>query len=171
MANNIGRKFWETLAIAENIAVVLTLSGTIFCGTLQVVGRYLIASPIPWTEEMARYFMIWTVFISAVIAVRDDQHVVLDYFIKIFSERYRKLYSAVVCLIVIFIIILTLPGSIKMLASSSTTASPILRLDLSYIYLAWPVSAVFMIVHLLNYIFTYIHDFITYATRTADSKN
>ena len=47
------------------------LSGSI---AAQVLYRYVLEIPSPWTEEMARYLFIWSAFLAAAVSVgRDDQ--------------------------------------------------------------------------------------------------
>src|SRR5438045_4614717 len=47
--------------------------------TLQIFSRYtaLIPSYI-WTEEMARFFLVWTVMIGAMLGVRESRHFEVD---------------------------------------------------------------------------------------------
>ncbi len=41
---------------------------------LQVVGRHVLRSPIPWTEEIARLLLAWLMAVGGVIALRHAQH-------------------------------------------------------------------------------------------------
>ncbi|MBS3918195.1 MAG: TRAP transporter small permease subunit [Deltaproteobacteria bacterium] len=42
---------------------------------LGVLFRYVLKAPLPWSEEMARYLMIWGVSLGASIAFREGSHV------------------------------------------------------------------------------------------------
>ena len=46
--------------------------------TWQVVSRYLFASPSSWTEEVARFLLIWIGTLGAAYAFRTNMHIGLD---------------------------------------------------------------------------------------------
>lgn len=57
--------------IQKAIIVVLfmvALAVTFF----QILNRMIFKLPIAWTEEVARYLLIWLTFLSAVVATRTD---------------------------------------------------------------------------------------------------
>lgn len=47
---------------------------------LQVVFRYFFKAPLSWSEESARYFMIWLAMIGSVMAVFTGEHIVVEIF-------------------------------------------------------------------------------------------
>jgi TRAP-type C4-dicarboxylate transport system permease small subunit len=51
-------------------AIVLLLTAMTLVVVLGIVARYILLISIPWTEEMARYFMIWTAFMAFGLAYR-----------------------------------------------------------------------------------------------------
>jgi TRAP-type C4-dicarboxylate transport system permease small subunit len=46
------------------------LAVMVVCILVQIVSRYLIAEPLAWTEELARYAMIWSGLAGATVAYR-----------------------------------------------------------------------------------------------------
>ena len=59
-------------------SIVILLSLMIIFAFLQVLFRYALRLPYPWTEELARYLMIWLVFIGAAAGVRLENHIKID---------------------------------------------------------------------------------------------
>src|SRR5688572_32814265 len=59
--------------LAASVAIL------IFPVSLQIFSRYtaLIPSYI-WTEEMARFFFIWSIMIGAMVGIREGTHFVVD---------------------------------------------------------------------------------------------
>jgi len=43
--------------------------------SVQVITRYIFNNPISWTEEMARFILVWITFIGAAISLKQNQHV------------------------------------------------------------------------------------------------
>ena len=45
---------------------------------IQVFFRFVLQSPLRWTEELARYLMIWLVLLASSIAMRNRAHLQVD---------------------------------------------------------------------------------------------
>jgi len=73
------------LGILEKILEAVTMVG--FIGMLlatggQVMFRYVLQVPVPWTEELARMLFIVTMFLGIAIAIREQEHIVVDFLFK-----------------------------------------------------------------------------------------
>jgi TRAP-type C4-dicarboxylate transport system permease small subunit len=60
----IGRRLFTLVGIVANAMVVVMVFAILF----QVVARYIVANPPFWTEELARYAMIWAGSLGAALA-------------------------------------------------------------------------------------------------------
>jgi TRAP-type C4-dicarboxylate transport system permease small subunit len=56
---------------------------------MQVILRYAFDSPLTWSEELARYLMIWCAFLGWVIASRHHSHLAMTYVIDKAPRRAR----------------------------------------------------------------------------------
>ncbi|MDE0211859.1 MAG: TRAP transporter small permease subunit, partial [Boseongicola sp.] len=67
---------------------------------LQVVTRYVLNAPLPWTEELAAHLLIWMVFIGAVGVHRKDTHLRVEMLDEWVSPRLvaaiRLIYDCIV---------------------------------------------------------------------------
>jgi TRAP-type C4-dicarboxylate transport system permease small subunit len=61
----------DTLAIA-------TFAGMFGCVVAQVVFRYFLASPLTWSDELARYLFVWCAFLGWIVAARRHTHLGVD---------------------------------------------------------------------------------------------
>jgi TRAP-type C4-dicarboxylate transport system permease small subunit len=52
------------------IAAIAFLGAMVFAIALQVVARYVFDSPPPWTEEVARYAMVWVGLLGATVSFK-----------------------------------------------------------------------------------------------------
>jgi C4-dicarboxylate transporter DctQ subunit len=53
---------------------------------IQVFFRYVVYLPVPWTEELARYLMVWMGMLGAVAALRQGRHIG----VRVLVERLPK---------------------------------------------------------------------------------
>jgi TRAP-type C4-dicarboxylate transport system permease small subunit len=57
---------------------------------LQVVCRYVLKNPLAWTEELARYLMIWMAFIGSSCVIKKWDNIYVDAFINMFKKKPKK---------------------------------------------------------------------------------
>ena len=80
MLNKIERHFEEVLA---GTFVVIMCAMVFF----QVVMRYVFSLPTSWSDEIAIYAMLWSVYISVSWAVRERSHIRVMNFINLFPKN------------------------------------------------------------------------------------
>lgn len=112
---------------------------------LQITFRYVLAAPLTWTEELARYLYIWACWLGAPVALRRGNHIT----IAVVSDRFpprlgRATALATQALALVFLAQLTLQGTI-LTVKSHTVQAITLPIPWSVIYVAAPISAVLMI--------------------------
>ena len=61
----------------------------------QILSRYVFNSSLPWTEEAARYLMIWGVMLGASLAYRHGYLISIETFVSRLPAAARKLIRAV----------------------------------------------------------------------------
>lgn len=89
--------------ILTGILVVTVLTGVFF--------RYIIRDSLSWTEELARYLMIWAALLAVSVGIKDKEHVGIQLLIKQFPPLITKIITFVVYIItIIFLAVLTVKG-------------------------------------------------------------
>lgn len=73
IAAGLRRLIW-----AEQLLAIALLSVVIVTMAAQVIWRYVLQSPLSWSEEVARLAMIWLTFIAASFVLATRQHIVVD---------------------------------------------------------------------------------------------
>jgi TRAP-type C4-dicarboxylate transport system permease small subunit len=113
-----------------------------------VVFRYILISPLTWSEEVGRYLMIWLGFLAASIAVRDGLHVGVDFVVQwsppALAVWLRRLARAALS---VFLLIVTGYGFI-LVSNLWEQWSPVLNVRMTWPYLAIPVGSLLMLVQL-----------------------
>lgn len=74
-------------------ALFWALAGTVF---LQFFTRYALNDSAGWTEEIARYLLVCTVFIGAAISVRKNNHIHVDFFYRYLPRPVTRVLSTLV---------------------------------------------------------------------------
>ena len=129
------------------VMLVLFLSALTIVVFLQVLFRYVFNLPLFWTEETARYCLIWASMLGAGYALRHGQHIAVTYIV---DRLPGGLYWATVRLAqigVLAIIVVILWGGVELVSITQHQTSPALRIPMAYPYLAMPTGALFMLVH------------------------
>ena len=69
--------------------VIAGVCVTIMCSMVffQVVMRYVFSEPVSWSDEIAQYAMLWSVYLSVSWAVRERAHIRVMNFINIFPGK------------------------------------------------------------------------------------
>ena len=96
--------------VNDAVVVVLFLAMTITV-IIQVFFRFVIQSPLRWTEELARYLMIWLVLMASAIAMRNRSHLQVDVLTSALPQKPKRILTAIVDLLtIVFLCIMTYFG-------------------------------------------------------------
>ena len=66
------------------------LGATVF---YQFITRYVFNDSAAWTEEIARYLLIATVFVGAAIGVGKNNHIQVDFFYRYMPSKMARVFS------------------------------------------------------------------------------
>lgn len=125
------------------LAVMVTL---VFAN---VVSRYMFNYSFSWVEEVTRYMMIWLAYLSAGLALRHRRHVSVELLQDALPRPAVLAVRAMVALIVVGFFGVVAYHGFRYAAFAWIQSTPVLGLSLGLIYLAIPLGALLMIVHLL----------------------
>ena len=111
----------------------------------QVVFRYVLEVPVPWTEELARVLFVQAMLIGMAIAVREDQHIVVDFLFKRLSPRGRHLVGFIFGLFVFLLLLILIRGAWSMVGNNWNSRLVSLGwVRVGYLYIGLLVSLVSM---------------------------
>ena len=128
--------------LAASVAIL------IFPVSLQIFSRYtaLIPSYI-WTEEMARFFFIWSIMIGAMVGIREGTHFVVDLWPPL-NARLQALIRLVAAVFVLVFAFTFLWWGIDFTRFAFNRISELAELPLWYIHLPWPLAGITWILFL-----------------------
>ncbi len=139
--------------IAERV-VQVTLVGMVAVMTViiinQVFMRYLFLYSLSWSEEVARYLMIWVSFLGASLALKYGFHIGVEFVINRIPEKMRGWVNLTAKLGTLLFLIYFTIGGFRVSWAVRDQDSPALLFSMAYAYLSAPVGGLFMIIQLLN---------------------
>jgi TRAP-type C4-dicarboxylate transport system permease small subunit len=117
---------------------------------LQVFMRYLFLFSLSWSEEVARYLMIWVSFLGASLALKYGFHIGVEFVINRIPEKMRGWINLTAKLGVLLFLIYFTIGGFRLSWAVRDQDSPALLFSMAYAYLSAPVGGFFMIIQLLH---------------------
>ena len=129
------------LSLSVTKALIVVLSVVMVIVTLaQVVFRYIVGAPLPWSEELARYCFVWIVFLAGAVGLSRGIHLGVDLFVNALPAGLQKAVDALTSLIIAVFAATVIYASLPVLSLNMFQRSPALGVQMSYIYLAIPIS-------------------------------
>ena len=115
---------------------------------MQVVWRFLLKSPLPWSQDIIRLCFTYLVFLGAAYCVKDNAHLGIDVVVSMLKPKARKVVDLFISLVLLaFFVFLSYYGAVFMQTGTSQMA-PYLPLRMSLYYASVPVSAVLMVFYM-----------------------
>lgn len=143
------RKLSCFLNKAGELGVTVVIALLALVVLLQVVFRYLVDLPLFWTEETARYCLVWASLLGAGVALKRGEHIAVTYVIERLPSGTARVALVLSRVCVGLILAVVLWGGIQLVIVTHFQLSPALRIPMSIPYLAVPVGSCIMLVHLL----------------------
>jgi TRAP-type C4-dicarboxylate transport system permease small subunit len=111
---------------------------------IQVFLRYVLSFSLSWSEEVARYLMIWIAFLGGSLALKKGLHIGVEFVLtRLSAETRRKVSIFSKSVILVFLIYLII-GGVKITWAVRDQSSPALIFSMAYAYLSAPVGGLFM---------------------------
>lgn len=131
------------------VAIAVLMAAMVADVLLGVANRYLFKFSISWTEQLARFLLIWISMLGAAIAVRLGAHIGVM-FVVTRLKRWRSWIMTINSTLVLGFLVLACAYGLKLCFSQSKQTSPVLQLSMFWPYLSIPTGCFFMIIHYLS---------------------
>lgn len=144
--------FYSYLNKLEKVIIVVLMAIMIINVSLGVFYRYVLNNSLSWTEEMARYLMIWFAFLGMSLALKEEMHVGINVIIDLLPDKIRLLFKMLGNLLVMVFLLFLLRYSINHLRIVRIQTSPALGIKMIWAYISVTVGTVLMILEALKLI-------------------
>ena len=132
------------------ITLVVVMTVVVF---LQVIYRYLLAQPLHWSEELARYLFVWISILGAALSVQRRGHFGMDFFFKMLPDKGRRYLIFLIYFLMGVVVLVILVQGIFLVQKTAAQQSPAMEISMGWAYASLPAGAALMVIHLLVIIF------------------
>lgn len=102
---------------------LLALTGVVVVTIAQVFTRFVLRSPLTWTEEIARFLEAWVVFLGSFFALKKGLHVSVDYFVKLMPERLQRIVAVITHVLILIFLLVVLRATVTLIQEIWSTKS------------------------------------------------
>ncbi|WP_299108321.1 TRAP transporter small permease [uncultured Winogradskyella sp.] len=147
------------MAVRKNIDSILSKLLILIMGIMvvnvlwQVFTRFIVGTPSSFTDELARYLMIWLGILGAAYVSGKNMHVAIDVLPqKATVKTQKKLKLVVYVIIVVFALFAMVMGGSRLVYITYVLdqQSPALQIPLAMVYLAIPLSGLLIIYYKIS---------------------
>jgi len=140
-------KIKKTLDIALEYLVMIVVGILVIDVLWQVFTRKILGNQSEITQELAIFLLIWVSLLGAAVAMNKGAHLGIDYFTGKLSIKNRVATEVFVfAAVALFSIYVMVIGGYDLVATTlrMDQRSPIMGIQMGYVYLAVPISGLFM---------------------------
>ena len=132
--------------LAEWVMALLLAAMTLLVG-VQIAGRFVFEYSIFWSDELARFLLIWISFLGMSVGLRRGAHPSIDSLVRMLPSRFgRPVLTVALLLTLVFFAVMVVYGGVLVLRTWPQR-SVALELRMGYPYLAVLVSGLLMFLH------------------------
>lgn len=130
-------------------ALAAILAGMTSIVFVSVLFRYLLNSPLAWTEELASLLFAWLTFVGAYVGFRSRSHIMIDTLVIFLPERLQRAVARAVDACVLLLLGAMVWQGISLAITTWSLEFPAMEISRGYLYLSLPIGAGLMILAIL----------------------
>ena len=140
------KRFFSNLVEWIAACLVVALAVVVF---LQVFNRFVLKTPLAWSEDLAMLLFQWVAFLGAAVGVKRMRHFGIELLVRNLSEKARHRIELLVPPLMAVLAITMVTEGIKLINVNRFRVYS--SMDLSYVwpFLAIPVSGCLILLYLL----------------------
>jgi TRAP-type C4-dicarboxylate transport system permease small subunit len=116
----------------------------------QVVSRYLLRASLPWSEELARFLLMWLAALSSAYAFKVRSHFALHFVVDHFDGRTRQAIGTLVTALVSLFLIVFAWESAKFTLAVRDQIAPGTRMSMAIPYSSALAGSVLMLYYVVK---------------------
>lgn len=117
---------------------------------VSVAFRYVLNSPLTWSEELASLLFAWLTFIGAYVGFRSRSHISIDTLMIFLPPVGRRRVACFVDVCVLLLLALFVWQGMKLAITTWSLEFPAMEISRGYLYISLPIGAVLMAVGLFE---------------------
>ncbi|RIV34325.1 TRAP transporter small permease [Flagellimonas lutimaris] len=121
-----------------------------------VFTRYLLESQSSWTDELARFLLVWLSILGAAYASGRKLHIAIDLWPQNLDPKKKNYLNLIVhSMVLLFAVLVFLIGGLRYVYISFALGqtSPALQLPIGFVNMVLPISGIFILYYKLSELF------------------
>lgn len=146
-------KLKKGLIAALNWMLIVAVAVLVFSVCWGVFTRYVMGEQAQWTEEIARFLLIWISLLGGAVAFGTKGHLGVDFLVEKFHPDARQCMAVAVHLtVLVFASAIFIYGGSQVVADAlrMEQTTPAMGWKMGYVYLSLPISGIFMVLFTLE---------------------
>ena len=144
----VSNKLGYLIEMTSGTFCVLLFAAMIGVTLFGVFFRYVMLNPFEWTEELARFLMLYMSFLAINIALRKREHIAIQFLVQKLPNKISKILDYLVDLLIgLFLIVLMKQGYLMATGTLLTTAT--LSITMFWPYLSVSLGAFLTLLQLI----------------------
>jgi len=130
----------------ERVLVTMLFIFVILTVLMQILCRWFLPNPPIWTEELARYFFIWMVFLSFSYSVKNREDLCLDIVSRHFKRKLSNVFTLFIDILALAVFVFIAYWGFKYIDFTKLNLAPALQISLGLVYCVTPISMVLCVI-------------------------
>ena len=147
------RKLRDGLTRVLETAIIVTMALLVADVVWGVFTRYAMGQQAKWSEELARFLLVWVSLLGGAVAFGTRAHLGVDYFVEQLHPSARRLAAVIAHLVVLFFAVeVLLHGGAQVVSETLNLeqTTPALGWKMGHVYLALPIAGLFVLLYTLE---------------------
>jgi TRAP-type C4-dicarboxylate transport system permease small subunit len=119
------------------VAVLIIMTSIVF---VAVIFRYGLNDALPWSEEIAKFFMVWLTFLAAPVGLSRGSHVAIETLSSYLGGRPRQVVQAFVFMSIIALMVIFVKEGTFLTWNARIQRHSTVDLSILYVYMAMPIG-------------------------------
>jgi TRAP-type C4-dicarboxylate transport system permease small subunit len=145
----------KTIDKLLELALIILMGANVLNVLWQVFTRFVLKDPSSFTEELARYLLIWVGLLGASYAAGKKMHLAIDVVLQTLKHK-KKIWAetGIQVFILLFSFFVMVVGGLRLVTITLTLnqISAALRIKLGYVYLVLPLSGMLIMFYAFVFI-------------------
>lgn len=141
------KKFLDYLIEAACALAVVALTVIV---TLQVFNRFVLKTPLAWSEDLAMLLFQWVVFLGAALGVKRMRHFGIELVVRQLPERLRHMVELLTPIVMAIVALVMIFQGWTILTFNTTRVFSTMDLTYVWAFLPIPLSGVLILIYLVQ---------------------
>ena len=140
-------KLLERLIEAACAVTVVALTVTV---SLLVFNRFVLKTPLAWSEDLAMLLFQWVVFLGAALGVKRMRHFGIELIVRKFPERMRHWVEVLTPVVMAIVALVMIVQGWTILTFNRTRTFPTMDLTYTWAFLPIPLAGTLILIYLVQ---------------------